>query len=625
MRAIRTLVTVALPAATAVLVVRPGLGASDRLTIFSRLQPQAERLWREMPDDPRAKSVRLVGGTVPECARAALIAAKAVLSERQAGPLALRTLALETEVPPAFREAYRVGMGSEAEPVYEAYLQSDDADEFLGALRGRASARLRPERLAAAEQETRVLFDSLRGAQSGPYVVRSGEEACGTVWGALDFRALPVAANRRQLSFATDGNCRCRAPANAPAPLKLSAWRVLGTVALEPDGRSTEQTALNLKWRAKDPEYVVFAACGCADEDEKDAEAPPAVPLPAVAAAVDPACGSRCQSLQGQVRQRLHDAASAGEKAQRLDQRARRAQEELEAYKQKLEEAAKAKAPRKKPAKPKVETPGLGVPSVFLAAAETPPKPRPAPRPRTKAPPAPDPQLLAREQEAQRSSEAADLARRQADYLQQSADAALQSYEACFRACPPPPRRTEVAQASAKGFPKPLVIGGGAVLVAGTFLVLGGGGDEQPAEGNRPPPAPSPSPSPMPSPSPTAPGGGEQSGIYGVGITVEADPGGHNGFIQLGRVTQVNVTAVAGAAFSATGASPWVAVNGGYDGNRFNATGQGTVAGRPNVGVSFSGTLNASGLNGQYVMGAGRELPGGQPITYRVIGQRSGP
>jgi hypothetical protein len=242
---------------------------------------------------------------------------------------------------------------------------------------------------------------------------------------------------------------------------------------------------------------------------------------------------------------------------------------------------------------------------------------------------------VAREQEAKRAGEAADRARRQADYLEQSAREAMDGYEACFRRCPPP-RKTQVAQArSDGGVPKPLIIGGGAVLVGGGLILLGGGDDGSP-EGGRPPtgtsprPSPSPaaSPSPSPSPSPSQAPPVDRSGNYGVNINAEADPGGHNSFIGLGRVTQVNVTAtatLAGAAFQATGPSPWVAVVGTYDGQRFNATGRGTVAGRPNVGVSFTGTLGASGLNGQYIMGTGRELPGGQPITYRVIGTRSGP
>jgi uncharacterized protein (TIGR03437 family) len=57
-------------------------------------------------------------------------------------------------------------------------------------------------------------------------------------------------------------------------------------------------------------------------------------------------------------------------------------------------------------------------------------------------------------------------------------------------------------------------------------------------------------------------------------------------------------------------------------GGSFTMTGTGTVAGFPNVSITFTGTIDLEGnISGDYVMGAGGELPGGQAITYRLTGQ----
>jgi hypothetical protein len=72
-------------------------------------------------------------------------------------------------------------------------------------------------------------------------------------------------------------------------------------------------------------------------------------------------------------------------------------------------------------------------------------------------------------------------------------------------------------------------------------------------------------------------------------------------------------------------AEPWVTLPGTFDGERFDAATDGTVAGRGQVGVGFTGTLCTAGLNGRLGLGLGGELPGGQAVFYRVIGSRIGP
>lgn len=70
------------------------------------------------------------------------------------------------------------------------------------------------------------------------------------------------------------------------------------------------------------------------------------------------------------------------------------------------------------------------------------------------------------------------------------------------------------------------------------------------------------------------------------------------------------------------GPAPWVTVSGelNRDGT-FSAAGTGTVAGFPNIRVTFNGTISLQHLEGDYTMGADGGLPGGQPIIYRIEGE----
>ena len=67
------------------------------------------------------------------------------------------------------------------------------------------------------------------------------------------------------------------------------------------------------------------------------------------------------------------------------------------------------------------------------------------------------------------------------------------------------------------------------------------------------------------------------------------------------------------------GDGAWVSVSGPVmaDGT-FVAEGTGTVAGFPNVRVTFEGKYHLGMLSGAYSLGVGGELPGGQPIIYDI-------
>jgi hypothetical protein len=70
------------------------------------------------------------------------------------------------------------------------------------------------------------------------------------------------------------------------------------------------------------------------------------------------------------------------------------------------------------------------------------------------------------------------------------------------------------------------------------------------------------------------------------------------------------------------GPEPWVGMTGelNADGS-FSLQRTGTVAGIPDVLVTFEGTLAADGLNGLYTFGADKKLPGGEPITFLITGR----
>lgn len=75
-----------------------------------------------------------------------------------------------------------------------------------------------------------------------------------------------------------------------------------------------------------------------------------------------------------------------------------------------------------------------------------------------------------------------------------------------------------------------------------------------------------------------------------------------------------------GTTLTATGASPWVTLSGTINADgTFVLTGSGTVAGRSNVGVRWTGTAQGNNLSGRIVVGTGGELPNG-PIEYDLTG-----
>jgi len=112
---------------------------------------------------------------------------------------------------------------------------------------------------------------------------------------------------------------------------------------------------------------------------------------------------------------------------------------------------------------------------------------------------------------------------------------------------------------------------------------------------------------------------GELEQTYNAITDILSDKGGHAEFIQMLLALILNVSP---GSIVIEGPDPWVTVVGevGDDGS-FIAIGRGNVAGFPDISVVFEGTINMDRIAGEYTMGAEGGLPGGESITYLVIGE----
>ena len=106
-------------------------------------------------------------------------------------------------------------------------------------------------------------------------------------------------------------------------------------------------------------------------------------------------------------------------------------------------------------------------------------------------------------------------------------------------------------------------------------------------------------------------------GPYDVDVNIFDDPAGHDPFIGMPDMIELQVT-IEGSTITIDGPEPWVSVSGGIKGDQIFASGIGTVAGFLDISVDFQGTLTAGGLGGLYSMGTSGGLPTEQPIIYEL-------
>ncbi len=118
--------------------------------------------------------------------------------------------------------------------------------------------------------------------------------------------------------------------------------------------------------------------------------------------------------------------------------------------------------------------------------------------------------------------------------------------------------------------------------------------------------------------------------VVEASISVAEDPAGHA--LYIGMPGTLNLTVTANSTITIAGLDPWVYITGIWEADlSFTATGSGTVAGYPNIVVTYEGAYisytslgqAAVLLFGDLTMGAEGGLPGALPITYRVEGQGS--
>lgn len=178
------------------------------------------------------------------------------------------------------------------------------------------------------------------------------------------------------------------------------------------------------------------------------------------------------------------------------------------------------------------------------------------------------------------------------------------------------PRRTAVLIATGVATVVVLAVGG---------IVLAGGGDD---------PTPSPEddtattvdvPTTESSTATTvAAAPGTVSGTYAGTVTVAGDPAGHACCVKpttTWEILQVRDTATGAITITLSDVVEGIDLTGPLadTGERFTATGSGTVAGYPNTDVSFTGTVSPEdGIDGTLAVGRNGTLPQGEPIAFTV-------
>jgi hypothetical protein len=118
-------------------------------------------------------------------------------------------------------------------------------------------------------------------------------------------------------------------------------------------------------------------------------------------------------------------------------------------------------------------------------------------------------------------------------------------------------------------------------------------------------------------------GGLDAFGLWLFESVVKEDGAEHHPFIQLLRTFEVWLRQ---GSVIFEGEPPFVNVSGELnDDGSFYAEGRGTVAGFPDIAVTFEGQISNGTLTGDYTMGAEGGLPTGTPIVYGITGTYQGP
>ena len=140
-------------------------------------------------------------------------------------------------------------------------------------------------------------------------------------------------------------------------------------------------------------------------------------------------------------------------------------------------------------------------------------------------------------------------------------------------------------------------------------------------------PTPTPTPVPTPSPPPSAPAiPAAPTTFTGTGTFAGelVATGGNLAHEEFGRLAGPRSVVATEGSIRFTSGTRWIAVTGDLaaDGT-FVARGTGTYAGFAGIRVEFRGSVTPRDLEGDYTVGVGGALPGGQPIVYHFAGRRT--
>jgi hypothetical protein len=148
-------------------------------------------------------------------------------------------------------------------------------------------------------------------------------------------------------------------------------------------------------------------------------------------------------------------------------------------------------------------------------------------------------------------------------------------------------------------------------LNGGTFpLAVRGVAETRPIPTVTPTNTPTPTTTPTKTPSPLL----RYLGDFRVSLDMVTDNGGHQGFITI---------SVKDGPFRIEGPVSWMNVSGELNPDEsITATGYGVVDGYPNIKVTFKGYITPYAIEGEYTVGVDGGLPGGEPVVYRISGER---
>ena len=268
-------------------------GASVRL----RLDDQANKLWKDLPEGPTAgegKNVTRLGGTLPTCAGEAIRRTKAALERAATGRAAVRSLAMDVKLEPAQLKELRIANVVQLGELFDQYLESSNEQEFVSHAGGE------PTRAAS-------LYRHFLRSRSDQVLLAAPEASCGVVKLLFEIRSFDQEPGRLYAWFVADGHCACGGAGAAAMPgARLGRFRVAGRARLKPGDRSAEGRRAEVKWELDEPRYTVLAVCGPCDKDEREAKTE--------TVAAQDSCG-RCRPLAEAARGWEQEAARADTRA----------------------------------------------------------------------------------------------------------------------------------------------------------------------------------------------------------------------------------------------------------------------------------------------------------------------